>query len=179
MRPSHPKIDASPCDATEFSRTQTQNPSVLEQEIRPSDENCKKTILAKSSDTKSAGNPAATDGQGSAPEPDSRRPAARCKICSQPYGRHYWRDSYGFWRCTQCHPPAATVMVRDQVLVPVDGLSVGQSEGELALVASSDGGGEFVAGEEFPAYARGRWRYYEDRWGRHWERVTFSGEVKK
>ena len=70
-------------------------------------------------------------------------------------------------------------MVRDQVLVPLNGSGLGQNRDELALAASSDGGGEFVAGEEFPVYAQGRWRYYEDRWGRHWERVTFSGEVKK
>jgi len=68
-------------------------------------------------------------------------------------------------------------MVREQVLVPVDGLVDGQGDGpagstdELAPIASS---GEFTAGEEFPVYARGQWRYYEDRSGRHWERITHA-----
>jgi len=58
-------------------------------------------------------------------------------------------------------------MVREQCLVSDGGPDGVQGE-QLAPIASS---GEIIAGEEFPVYARGRWRYYEDRAGRHWERT--------
>jgi len=118
--------------------------------------------------------PATPAGHGSASEPSTRRPAAHCPVCLPPYGRHYWQDSYGLWRCTQCHPPAAVAMVRDQVLVDgsgIDGGPDGAHGEQLAPIASSDGSSEIVAGDAFPSYARGRWRYYEARWGRHWEKV--------
>lgn len=114
-------------------------------------------------------NPSTPPGQGSAFEPASRWPSVRCSNCLPPYGRHYWRDSYGAWRCIQCHPPVAVAMVREQCLVG-DGRPDGAQGEQLAPIASS---GEIIAGEEFSAYARGRWRYYEDRAGRHWERITY------
>lgn len=105
-------------------------------------------------------------------QPKTRRPTARCGICQPPYGRHFWMDAYGEWRCTQCSPPAVFAMVRDQVLVPAD-----DGGGPQRCVESADvplgPDGEFVAGDAFPAYSRGRWRYYEDRGGRHWERISF------
>ena len=65
---------------------------------------------------KPTGNPATPAGQGAASEPTTRRPNARCPVCLPPYGRHFWQDTYGVWWCTQCRPPAAVAMVRDQVL---------------------------------------------------------------
>jgi hypothetical protein len=156
LRPSDPEIDVSPCGETNSARTETRNPSVLVQETRPSEENDPQSISPNNPTVKAA-------------EPTTRRPTDRCPICPSPYGRHFWRDSYGFWRCTQCHPPAAVAMVREQCLVS-DGGPNGTGGEQLALIASS---GEIVAGEAFPAYARGRWRYYEDRWGRHFERITY------
>lgn len=61
--------------------------------------------------------------------------------------------------------------MREQCLVSdgrPDAGMVDELVDELAPVASS---GEIITGEEFPAYARGRWRYYEDRAGRHWEKI--------
>lgn len=173
LRPSDPKIDVSPCGKTDSSRTPIEISSVLVQEIRPSDENNPKIISTELTATKPISDPTTPAGQGSASEPTIRRPTVRCSVCLPPYGRHYWLDSYGTWRCTQCHPPAAVAMVRDQILVPLGDVGAepaGQAD-ELALIASS---GEFTASGEFPSYARGRWRYYEDRWGRHWERITFA-----
>jgi len=157
LRPSDPKIDVSPYDITDFSRTETETPSVLVRETRPSDEN--------DTQNNSPSKPIVK-----APKPTTRRPTTQCPVCLPPYGRHYWRDTYGTWRCTQCHPPAIMAMVREQCLVGDGGVDGAQGE-QPALIASSDGSSEIVAGEEFPAYARGRWRYYEDRWGRHWERI--------
>ena len=105
-------------------------------------------------------------------ETPPRRPTARCEKCQPPYGRHFWLDSYGEWRCTQCHPPAAAAMVRDQVLVA--DVDHGTQGGRQDDVVPLGPGGEFVAGDEYPVNARGRWQYYEDRVGRHWERLTFA-----
>ncbi len=44
-------------------------------------------------------------------------PVEPCRKHQPPYGRHFWRDSFGTWRCTECFPPAALAMVREQTLV--------------------------------------------------------------
>ena len=40
-----------------------------------------------------------------------------------PYGLHHWQDPYGQWHCTECHPPAAPAMVRDEVVVDAHGVA--------------------------------------------------------
>ena len=94
-------------------------------------------------------------------------PTAPCEICKPPYGRHFWSDPYGCWHCTQCNPPASLAMVRDQMLLAADG-------SPDVTVISPDGSTRINAGEEFPAYARGRWRFFEDRHGYHFERLSFE-----
>lgn len=34
-----------------------------------------------------------------------------------PYGLHHWKDPYGQWHCTECNPPSALSMVRDEIVV--------------------------------------------------------------
>ncbi len=48
---------------------------------------------------------------------DDERPAARCEKHPEPYGRHFWRDAYGNWNCTECHPPAVLASVCGEWLV--------------------------------------------------------------
>lgn len=46
------------------------------------------------------------------------RPSQPCPAGhTLPYGLHHWRDCYGNWRCTECDPPAALAMVREEMLV--------------------------------------------------------------
>lgn len=53
------------------------------------------------------------------------RPAAPCPDGHPlPYGLHHWQDPYGQWHCTECHPPAAPAMVRDEVVVDAKGESI-------------------------------------------------------
>jgi hypothetical protein len=50
------------------------------------------------------------------------RPTKPCGAgCKPPYGRHFWRDTYGQWHCTECDPPAAYAMVKEEFLLPREG----------------------------------------------------------
>ena len=47
----------------------------------------------------------------------AKKPAEICPNCKPPYGQHFWMDVFRRWHCTECDPPAAVSMVRDQVLL--------------------------------------------------------------
>lgn len=100
------------------------------------------------------------------------KPSARCPVClaagrREPYGRHFWRDSYGYWHCTECELPATLAQVREEIsLRPESDNGNFQSDDPEIL----------TLGDEAPVAFRGRWRAFLDfagRWG--WEPVDEHG----
>lgn len=115
-------------------------------------------------------------------------PASRCPACiavgrPSAYGRHYWRDAYGTWHCTECEPPAVLAMVREEVLIDPDGPDGGKNtdgkpHGPKIIQAELSQFPRSVAGEwrERPDHA-GRWgleRVGLPEWARWWARVAFE-----
>lgn len=93
------------------------------------------------------------------------RPIARCVVCQPPYGRHFWRDAYRTWHCTQCDPPAALAFVREEFLFPEfpDAHEIDTEK----IILTADG--------ETPEFFQGEWAWLSDgfgNWG--WEKTNLA-----